>query len=66
MVYIQNQSLFANLYLSIIFILQMFFKKNSSETNKMLRDFIAYSDGKTSIFDICDKINASLDQVREI
>tara|TARA_B100000029_G_scaffold476947_1_gene521558 strand:+ start:50703 stop:51998 length:1296 start_codon:yes stop_codon:yes gene_type:complete len=42
------------------------FKKNSSETNKMLRDFIAYSDGKTSIFDICNKINASLDQVREI
>ena len=32
----------------------------------MLRDFIAYSDGKTSIFDICNKINASLDQVREI
>ena len=42
------------------------YKKNKIETNKLLRDFIAYSDGKTNIFDICREINASLDELENI
>ena len=42
------------------------FKKNNKQTNKLLRDFIAYCDGKTNIFDICKKINVSLEEIETI
>ena len=42
------------------------FKKNNKQTNKLLRNFIAYCDGKTNIFDICKKINVSLEEIETI
>lgn len=49
-----------NLYPSNIF------KKNPNQTNKKLRDFIAYSDGKLSVFEICKKINCDLSEIQII
>lgn len=42
------------------------FKNKFLKKSKMILNFIAYCDGKTDIFDICKKINCSLDEIEEI